>query len=274
MKNVVSVIIPCFNNADTIAQTTDSIFNQYLTNTEIIIVDDGSTDESISIINKIIQKNKSRQIKLIVQKNSGPSKARNTGAFQADGKYLLFLDADDLIHADYLKLAVDLMENNNQLQLVYSRAEFFEARTGAWRLNKFSPKGMLLQNCIFISALMRKDSFVRVGGFDEQLNYVEDWELWLRLLYPNCMVHQIDKTLFYYRKRNNQSSLTDKSTLLQNKAVAYVYQKHYELFCEYGYDSARLLEMAKHAEKLHQKYYGVWYRKLFYSIFHAKNRGK
>ena len=201
MSVIISVIIPCFNNQQTIDETIQSVLQQSLTNWELIIVDDGSTDESVNLINSIIEVNNSKNIKLICQENSGPSKSRNKGAAIANGKYLLFLDADDLIHSSYLEKAVKLLEENSQLHLVYSNAEFFEAKKGAWKLPAFSKKGLLLENSIFMSAVIRTEDFRIIGGIDETLNYIEDWELWLRLVYAFDGVYKINETLFYYRKQ-------------------------------------------------------------------------
>ena len=210
MKNLVSVIIPCFNNAITLAETIASVQNQTFKSFEIIVVDDGSTDTSIEIVNQIIAQDSNNKITVYQQKNSGPSKARNLGASNANGKYLMFLDADDLIHADYLKLSVDLLENDNSLNVVYSNAEYFDARKGRWKLKEFNSKKLLMENMIFISAVVRKNVFDGVGGFDERINYCEDWDLWIGIVFKYGGVYKIDKTLFYYRKRQDSSSLSDK----------------------------------------------------------------
>ncbi len=264
MKNLVSVIIPCFNNAGTIAETIASVQHQTFRSFEIIVVDDGSSDSSIEVVNQIISQDADKKITVYQQKNSGPSKARNLGASYANGKYLMFLDADDLIHADYLKLSVDLLENDNSLNVVYSNAEYFDARKGEWKLKPFSRKKILMENMIFISAVTRKAVFDSVGGFDERINYCEDWDLWIGIVSRYGGVYKIDRTLFYYRKRRDNSSLSDNMNFKIHDSIDFIYKKHYQHYLEQGYGIHQIFDLANRYESLYKKYYNVWYRRFFY----------
>jgi glycosyltransferase involved in cell wall biosynthesis len=264
MKNVVSVIIPCFNNASTIEETIASVQNQTFKSFEIIVVDDGSTDGSIDVVNQIIAQDADKKISVYQQQNSGPSKARNLGASYAKGKYLMFLDADDLIHTDYLQLTVDLLEKEDALNVVYSKAAFFDARKGEWKLKPFSRKKILMENMIFISAVVRKSVFDGVGGFDERINYCEDWDLWIGIVFTYGGVYRIDKTLFYYRKRQDSSSLSDKMNFKIHDSIEFIYKKHYAHYLQEGYGVHQIFDLANRYESLYKKYYNVWYRRLFY----------
>ena len=112
----------------------DSVKNQTFNDFEIIIVNDGSTDNSEEIINKYIHENQSLNIVLVVQDNKGLSGARNTGAKHAKGEYIVFIDSDDKIHPNYLKKSIFLLENDPKLQIIYNEAEFFGGKKGAWKL--------------------------------------------------------------------------------------------------------------------------------------------
>jgi glycosyltransferase involved in cell wall biosynthesis len=114
----ISVIVPCYNNDQTIIETIESITKQEYSPVEIIIVNDGSTDKSEDIVSSYIKINNAVNIALINQDNSGPSKSRNNGAEKATGKYLLFLDADDLIAPSYIKKSIECLENNPMLNIV------------------------------------------------------------------------------------------------------------------------------------------------------------
>ena len=201
----ISVIIPCYNSAKYIVETLDSVKNQTFNDFEIIIVNDGSTDNSEEIINKYIHENKSINIVLVVQDNKGLSGARNTGAKHAKGEYIVFIDSDDKIHPNYLKKSIFLLENDTKLQIIYSEAEFFDAKKGRWKLPYFKINSFLIQNCIPAFAVLRTKTFVNFNGFDENLKFTEDWELWIRIIkeFPDC-VYRIPEILFYYRKRANQ----------------------------------------------------------------------
>lgn len=265
----VSIIIPCFNNDDTIVETLQSVCNQDYSAIEIIIVNDGSTDSSEKTITDFIAAANNITIQLIHQKNSGPSVARNTGASKATGKYLLFLDADDKIASNFVSECIAVFDSKSDANLVYSEAELFEAATGKWELSNFKMPDFLIQNCIYITAMIKRSSFNEVGGFDESISFSEDWELWIKLIKKfGEGVYKIPKTLFYYRKRFNQNSLTDSKD--QNnyaeKCKAYIYHKHYDFYIQHKLDLVSLYNYKDNFYKLHHKYYNIWYKKLFYSL--------
>ena len=140
-NDLVSIVIPVYNNADTIIVTLLSVENQTYKNLEVIIVDDGSKDDIKNVVNNYILNKKIENFKLVTQQNSGPSVARNKGALKSKGKYLLFLDADDLLHETYIEKAIKILQNNNQINIVYADVEFFGNETGKWILNDFKLLG-------------------------------------------------------------------------------------------------------------------------------------
>ena len=249
MKNIpkVSVIIPCFNNEQTIIETINSIINQVYSYIEIIVVNDGSTDKSKEIVYDFIKKNETTNLILINQINSGPSKSRNSGSIKATGEYLLFLDADDIIDSNFISKCVYCLEQNKDLNIVYTKAAYIGARQGNWNLPDFKLPNFLIENCIPISALIRSDVFNKVGKFDENLNFIEDWELWIRIIMEYGGVHQIPEVLFFYRKRFDKSSLTDDKNidLIKDKSRLYIYNKHYNYYKKYGYDIVTLTTTKK-----------------------------
>ncbi len=264
----ISVIVPCYNNDQTIIETIESITKQEYSPVEIIIVNDGSTDKSEDIVSSYIKINNAVNIALINQDNSGPSKSRNNGAEKATGKYLLFLDADDLIAPSYIKKSIECLENNPMLNIVYSEAEYFGAKKGKWNLPEFKLPNFLVENCIPISAIIRNEVFTKVGKFDENLNFVEDWELWIKIIMEFGGVYQIPETLFYYRKRFDKSSITDNENIesIKDWSRLYIYNKHYKYYLEHGYDIVTLTSTKERSELYKRKYYNVWYRKLFYKL--------
>jgi glycosyltransferase involved in cell wall biosynthesis len=117
VKNLVSVIIPTFNFAHFIEETIDSVLKQTYKTTEIIVVDDGSTDKTQSVLNKYVSL---PNFRLITSTNSGACIARNRGVLASRGEYLLFLDADDVIHESMLeKLLTSLQVNDQRTRLAY-----------------------------------------------------------------------------------------------------------------------------------------------------------
>ena len=110
----ISVVIPCFNNENTIIETIESVLKQSYSSIEMIIVNDGSTDQSEQVICAYIESKKITNITVINQVNAGPSASRNCGATKATGEYLMFLDADDLLAPTYIDTCISkLKEDKN-----------------------------------------------------------------------------------------------------------------------------------------------------------------
>lgn len=202
MNPKVSVIIPCFNQGKYLNESVGSALASTYENLEIIIVNDGSTEDL-----EIIDSFSSPNIKIIHQVNQGVCVARNNAIKEARGKYILPLDADDKIHATYIEKAVNILENQEDIKIVYCRAEYFGAYTGEWQVKQYKFPNCLWQNEIFNSALYRKSDWEKVGGYKPQMkNGNEDWEFWLSLIEIGANVYQIPETLFYYRQGDNMRS--------------------------------------------------------------------
>ena len=194
----VSIIIPCYNQGKYLQDALNSILHQTFTDWEIIIIDDGSTDDfTIQILDKLVFKN----TKILRTHNMGLASARNTGISHAIGKYILPLDADDVIGETYLEKSVTYFEENNNTKIVYCNAKYFGDSNEDWILPEFSMTKMLLQNLIFCSAVFRKCDYDKTEGYNCNMKYGwEDWDLWLSLIQKDSEVYKIPEVLFYYRK--------------------------------------------------------------------------
>lgn len=225
---VVSIIVPCYNQAQYLSEALQSILDQTYKNWECIIVNDGSPDNTEVIVKEWILKEK--RFKYFYKENGGVSSARNLGIENAKGKYILPLDGDDKIGKDYVKEAVLSFEKDDSLKLVYCRAEKFGDETGEWILNPYSLFNLSKKNMIFCSALYRKSDWESVGGYDvKMVNGLEDWEFWISILKSGGNVHCLQYLGFYYRikkkSRNNQLLDEDKKDLLE-----YLNVKHADFF--------------------------------------------
>ena len=184
---VISVVIPNFNYRRFVAQAVESVFQQGGSGWEVIVVDDGSTDGSREVLSGFGEK-----IRLILQENRGPAAARNRGAAQARGEYLLFLDSDDLLLEGALALYTGEIEKNPEEDLLCGDAVLVDQEGGRTPLKAHLPRrkgspfeALLWENSLITSAvLVKRETFQSVGGFDEDqaLRVVEDYDLWLRLL--------------------------------------------------------------------------------------------
>lgn len=189
---MVSVIIPCYNYGRFLAEALESIINQTYADWECIIVNDGSDDQTEEVA--YIYVNKDKRFKYICQNNQGHSAARNKALQYAQGKYIQFLDADDLLESEKLKLQVDLLDRQSHIDLVYSDILLFnntEVEKNLNPLNIFtkthvSGKGEvilnnLIEDNIFLPGcvLMRKKIHETIGNLKTSYGY-EDWEYFSR----------------------------------------------------------------------------------------------
>lgn len=264
----ISVIIPVYNNGETIIETLNSIINQTLKNFEIIIVNDGSTDHSIDNINSFIDNNPNYKINLITQENGGPSKARNNGVKNANGDFIVFIDGDDKFHPTYLEKAFKEINKNNRC-LVYSNTTFFGAEEGRWNLAEYSVQNILKNNCIPIFAIHKKEDFLKAGMFDENLWFGEDWDLWISIIEKTKGdVYKIPEDLFFYRKRHDKSSLSDNMNHnnTADKARLYIFNKHYDFYFKNSLSLTDLINYTNEYIRYKKKYESIWYKRLFKKI--------
>ncbi len=181
----ISVIIPIFNHAGTIEECLFSIFKQTYRPLEVIVIDDGSTDNLKQILNDISKKNwfKSLNTKIIHQKNKGASSARNRGFGQSNGEYVIFWDADTIGRPEMLEKLKRQLDERGETSYAYSQFKF------GWKKIKsqaFNASNLKKNNFIDTTSLIRRNALNdAVGPFDESLKRFQDWDLWLTLLKHN-----------------------------------------------------------------------------------------
>jgi glycosyltransferase involved in cell wall biosynthesis len=224
----ISIVIPCHNHGEYVGQAVGSVFEQTYQNFEVIIVDDGSNDENTRRNLSNFRSN----IKLIQTAHQGLATARNTAIEAARGKYILPLDADDKIGETYLEKAFDILETNENVGIVYSKAEFFGEASGEWKLPPYNFPEILLGNVIFCSALFRKRDWAAVNGYNRNMIYGwEDYDFWLSLIELGREVVCIPETLFFYRKRSN-SMVTTMSRDHMLYSYTQLFKNHPQLYAD------------------------------------------
>lgn len=193
----VSVVIPCYNAGAFLAEAVESALAQTWDDLEVVIVDDGSTDEATIALLRDASWPRTR---ILRQANAGPAAARNAAIAGATGEFVLPLDADDRIAPSYVEKAVRVLVERPEVGIVYCRAEKFGAESGPWLLPSYSPRELAIDNVIFVTSLFRRTDWERVGGFNPQLRHgVEDYDFWVRLVGLGREVVQLDEPLFHYR---------------------------------------------------------------------------
>lgn len=203
-----SVIIPTFNRADLLRQTLESVWRQTFTDYEVIVVDDGSTDDTAAVLAEVAPKTN-----LITQQNAGPGIARNKGAENARGEYLAFLDSDDLWFPWTLETVAKLIDQHDRPALISaSRISFEDARELESVKNATTVADVYadyLQSSdrhYFIGAGMtfvRQDSFFEVGGFSTRRINLEDHDLILRLGTAAGFVRILEPPTLGYRSQTS-----------------------------------------------------------------------
>ncbi|WP_034922752.1 glycosyltransferase family 2 protein [Gillisia sp. CAL575] len=227
-KGLISIIVPCFKQAQFLDDCLQSVLEQTYQNWECIIVDDGSPDNTEEIAKKWIKKDK--RFKYVYQENKGLSSARNFGIQNSKGVFILPLDPDDKISKDYISYALNIFKKDQDIKLVYCRAEKFGEEIGVLDLKPFSLYELALNNMIFCSAIFRKRDWKEIGGYDENMIHGwEDWEFWIALLKKGGKVNLLNHTGFFYRIKS-ESMLKSMTKRRQNKALEYLSLKHPDFF--------------------------------------------
>lgn len=267
MSKLVSVIIPSFNCEATIEETLESIQDQDYSNIEIIVIDDGSSDNT----KDLLLKNWVDKITYFYQENIGAAGARNKGLELANGDYITFVDADDKIDRRFVSMCVNILDSNLEIQITYPLFKYFGRSSKKGNLPVLTIENFLRLNCIPIYVMIRANLLQEIGGFDTSINFAEDWECWIRAIQKGGgihSVHRVDEYLYNYRLRDTNDSLTDlyRMTSKWDDSFIYIYNKHYDFFKQNGYSIFELM-----SDKIYRKkYYDIWYKKLLYRLFNRK----
>ena len=225
-NDIVSIIIPVYNAEKYLEETVVSALASSYPYLELIIVNDGSTDNSQKLIDKV--NSKYPQVKTFIQRNQGVSIARNFGISQATGTYILPLDADDLISIDYIEKAVDILNQNQNVKMVNGFGEFFGDRQGSWNLRPFSRRLLARKNMLYISGIFRKSDFDKTDGFCSEIKGPEDWDFWISLLKRDGEVVRIPSVCLYYRIHSSSKRLANKNR--KKEAIGILNKRHKAFF--------------------------------------------
>lgn len=217
----VTVVIPAYNAMTYLPETLDSILNQTFTDFEVLIVNDGSTDQIAAWAAEISD----TRVKVISQENQGLPGARNTGITHAKGEFVAFLDADDLWESTKLKKQVDCLDSKPEVGLVYTWTLLVDQQgksTGTVTASHVEGnvwEKLLLGDVVGSgsSAMIRRNCFETVGLFDTELSSIEDCDMWVRIAahYPLAVIKEV---LVYYRQHPSNMS-RDYDRMMQNSRL-------------------------------------------------------
>ena len=199
----ISVLMPCFNHGAFIGEAIDSVRSQTLQDFEIIVVDDGSTDSAtVDVLSRLPP-----PIRVLTTTNRGLPAARNHAAAHAAGAVFCALDADDKLAPTWFEKGIRLLDQRTDIAFVSHWLETFGDEHWTWKPERCDLSSLLARNTVNGAALVRREAFEGVGGYDETMREgCEDWDFWLRLVERGFDGTIIPEVLFYYRRRHDSMS--------------------------------------------------------------------
>lgn len=224
----VSVVIPCFNDGKYIDEAVDSILAQTFQDFEIIIVNDGSTDD---FTNELLKNYNKPKTTVLFKPNGHLSSARNHGIRYSKANYILPFDADDIFEPTYLEKAVKVLDENPEIGVVTCDIRLFENAHGIWRSKSGDLMSLLAKNDICGNSLFRYQCWLDAGGYNEEMRGFEDWDFWIGVAKKNWKFYSIPEVLFNYRitSKSLYQNVLQKSPELTRQIV----ENHIEVYREH-----------------------------------------
>ena len=243
----VSVIIPCYNQAGYLREAVESVVAQTFTYWEIVIVDDGSPDDTGATAEAIISENLGRAIRLLQKENGGVSEARNAGIRISRGAYILPLDADDIIRPTMLEKTVRLLDSDPGIAIAYTDITHFGAINRTIQAAEFDAKKIPINNQLNCCSLYRREAWECSGGYRSLYWGYEDWDFWVGCAAAGSRATRAPESLLLYRVKD--ASRDTVAVSHDRELRARIVLNHPELYSPAKVKEARSLLVA-HPEPL------------------------
>ena len=224
----VSVIVSNFHKQKYIKEAVQSVIDQTYKDWKLFIIDDSNGEDQIDEIFKELN---NPNISLFLTDDIGLSALRMEGVRLTSSKYILFMDADDKIHPDFLKRTVQTLDNNLNFAFAYTDTQHFGDATTGWVQPEYNFHALLENNFICSCSLIRRNSLIDVGGYDlNNFNYWEDYEFWISLGASGHYGKHIPEKLFYYRIHSGSGTQSQRDRILAPLYKSYIITKFPELY--------------------------------------------
>ncbi len=227
----VSVIVPCYNQAQFLDECLTSLLNQTFTDWECIIVNDGSPDNTEEVAKKWIDKDD----RFIYYKkvNGGPASARNFGIKNANGEFIVALDADDILEVKFLKSTCEYLIENSKAGAVTTYLKCFGSSEIEWKPKGGNIVSFLASNQAIQSSMFRRSIWEKVGGYDEKtsVGFFEDWDFWILLTSQGWTIGVVPELLLKYRRFGNSNQ--DNAMKNFDVVLEYYVNRHKALYEKY-----------------------------------------
>jgi glycosyltransferase involved in cell wall biosynthesis len=270
VMSLVSVIIPTYNRSATLTEAMDSVFEQTYRPVELLVIDDGSKDDTLSIVETWKEEHgDDRQfiLRYFSQENSGAPAARNLGLIESRGEYIQFLDSDDLLHPEKLSIQISCLTAETTLDYVYSGTGKFVDQAD-WKITPYAGhavSGEMLADFLrgrlwnTLSGVYRRRACVSIGPWTEDIPIFQDWEYNIGFILFEPEVKHIDEVLSLARF-SGDIRITDTSKSYESLAAILSLYKNWELYI-------------RRAGKLTQVVQRELFRKYYKTTTHALGRG-
>lgn len=223
-----STVIPCFNHGEFLAEAVGSVTALQRDDVELVVVDDGSTDQKTR---EEMDRLASQGIRVIRQENKGLAAARNAGILASKGEYILPLDADNRVRHGYIENGIRILDANPHIGVVYGDAEYIGMRTGRWHVGPFERDRLLRWNYIDACAVYRRSVWEQNRGYDGTMPVqgLEDWDFWLGALEHGWQFAYVPEVFFDYRQA--EASMIKRTKGYESQVEEFIMRKH---GCLYG----------------------------------------
>jgi glycosyltransferase involved in cell wall biosynthesis len=227
LECAISVVIPCFNHGEFLPEAVASVQNAKRDDVELIVVDDGSTDERTR---KEMDALAGRGIRVLRQDNKGLAAARNAGIAASTGEYILPLDADNRVRLRFFERGKRILGSDRKVGVVYGDAQFIGERTGRWQVGPFDSGQLMRWNYIDACAIYRRKVWEQIGGYDGTMPVqgFEDWDFWLGALEYGWEFAYVPEILFDYRVA--KESMITHARRFEAEIRKFATHKHGELY--------------------------------------------
>ena len=196
----VSVVIPCYHQAEYLAGAVESVVAQTFRDWEIVIVDDGSTDATAAVATDLIARHRPHRMRLVRQANQGLPGARNSGIAASLGRYILPLDADDMLMPQMLEKTAGLLDSDPATAIAYTDYLLFGSAAGYVTTRTWTMDELSFGNPLGNSSLFRREVWLAVGGYNTNMRGgYEDWDFWIAAAERGFRARKIAEPLFRYR---------------------------------------------------------------------------
>jgi glycosyltransferase involved in cell wall biosynthesis len=265
-SEIISIIIPCFNQGSYIQEALDSLKKCDPKLYEVIIINDGSSD---NYTNEYLKELSENGYQVIFQENKGLGEARNVGIAHSKGRYILPLDADNKILPAYLEESLRIFFSKKEVAVVYGNAGYFGQKTGVLKPGYFNLQRMMLGNYIDACAVIRKSVLEEVGYYDNmKIMGFEDWDLWLRIAFKGYKFYYIDEVLFEYRVSPSSMIKNLNADIEKQNAIKDYFQEKYHDKLDFNFVEEKILFRIKKSflrflyARILKKFFPKYYQKL------------